>query len=344
MKRCGNLLCSEKNPTFYKSRSGQDGLQHTCKACHRKQYESKYPNARHNKKHKEYNVWTLEEERIFRKEFTYLSTQELCKLLNKSRSAIKSKAKEFGLVKLSFESKRILLDQLPESLNKSGAYCLLNESNKEFYIGSSVNILRRIKEHLNEKEWGNFNLYVVKYCNIDEAEEIEHRIINTYIDNPIMLNTVSFKKQPYIKDVEKIKNKLLGNSVLVNECLEYSWCVNKGYPHIEINGVKYAAHRISYFVHTGEWPNTKLVRHTCNNKLCINPDHLILGTNYDNCMDYQRSRPKKPIAEIRNDWLFTQLTIKQLNQKYGFNIQAIIQNRSYYDPNYHPPKKKSGPK
>lgn len=42
------------------------------------------------------------------------------------------------------------------------------------------------------------------------------------------------------------------------------------------------AHRLSYEITKGEIPKGMLIRHTCDNPLCINPDHLILGTPKDN--------------------------------------------------------------
>lgn len=42
-------------------------------------------------------------------------------------------------------------------------------------------------------------------------------------------------------------------------------------------------HRRVYYEHTGEWP--EVVRHTCDNPRCINPAHLVGGTQVDNMRD-----------------------------------------------------------
>jgi hypothetical protein len=45
------------------------------------------------------------------------------------------------------------------------------------------------------------------------------------------------------------------------------------------------ASRISFKIYKGPIPSNILVRHTCDNPPCINPDHLILGTHADNWQD-----------------------------------------------------------
>ncbi len=60
-----------------------------------------------------------------------------------------------------------------------------------------------------------------------------------------------------------------------------------GHAKAWINGEQKAMylHRYYYELHKGKIPEGFIVRHTCDNPRCINPEHLILGTHQDNVAD-----------------------------------------------------------
>lgn len=63
---------------------------------------------------------------------------------------------------------------------------------------------------------------------------------------------------------------------------------NSGYGVAEgrfVNQKKMSAHRLSYLAHKGQLNRNLEVCHTCDNRLCVNPDHLWLGSHKDNIHD-----------------------------------------------------------
>lgn len=76
-----------------------------------------------------------------------------------------------------------------------------------------------------------------------------------------------------------------------DSCIEHTLSVlNSGYGQVARNGKKWLAHRLAWFEAHGEIPAGMQVCHACDNRLCINIDHLFLGTNQDNVTDMMKKR------------------------------------------------------
>ena len=94
--------------------------------------------------------------------------------------------------------------------------------------------------------------------------------------------------------------QLLSEASREGDCLVPKLVPNaKGYCYISRGrGIRLRAHRFIYETLIGEIPAGKVVRHSCDNRACINPEHLLLGTSYDNSQDMisrnRQSRVGKP--------------------------------------------------
>lgn len=69
-------------------------------------------------------------------------------------------------------------------------------------------------------------------------------------------------------------------------CIEWKGCVNSsGYGVLNFLGKMDYIHRIVYKLIIGEIPEEFQILHKCDNRPCINPNHLFLGTHQDNMDD-----------------------------------------------------------
>lgn len=97
-----------------------------------------------------------------------------------------------------------------------------------------------------------------------------------------------------------------------------------------------SAHRYSYELAFGAIPDGMGVLHKCDNPSCVNPAHLLLGTNSDNCADKveKRRHPRHEtsgkakltliqVVEIRKLLGVGSETQGQIGERFGVSASAI---------------------
>lgn len=277
--------------------------------------------------------WTYKDTKYLKDNWDLMSTKDIALKLNRSEIVIRKHGKRLGL-----KTKYFLVDIIKRiDLNSNeiicGIYAIYNLNLNKIYIGSSVDIIQRIKNHIsalktsthyNKKLQTDFNLSetnfyfgLMKECTEEELLEEESKIMNKY-SKQCLYNTWNLNN---LEDIKKFLDKANCNNYTIdsNGCWNYNNISKDGYGRLQvsIDGITKSliAHRVMYYKYNNSYPS--LIRHKCDNKKCVNPDHLIEGSVKENNLDKSKHFNK----EFEEVWILNNGDRKKIKEHFGYDIQ-----------------------
>jgi hypothetical protein len=315
------------------------------------------------------NSLSLNDEKFIRDNWGKYSTKELCKKFNISKCTITSIKKEMNLPdKLSISHLIKYKINIDSNVNLCGIYAIITNDGRS-YIGSSVNILKRTKDHLRDlkcglhinkslqKSWNDSTYFaLIEKC--DEQDLLSRE--NFYINNVSKLHNINksnnHNKEFFSKAYEKINNRII---ITKNNCWEYDGPIGTdGYKYIEISRKRISTHRAMFYYKNSDVSQDVIVRHKCNNKICCNPDHLTYGSSRDNSLDVRREEMERfelryketggDIYLLCDEFNITYETARsrkcrmKLAQKYGKAKRRVHMSVKEIDKNTQIPSNQSG--
>jgi hypothetical protein len=233
--------------------------------------------------------WTVTEKDLLEKNYVDKTDQEIAAIMDRTVFSVRKARQRLGINKNSIDAFRFT-DTPKKYKGISGVFGFAAPSGKTVVI-SSYDVFRSYKQSLSLLKRGKYpNIELCKdytsdfvFVFFEECTEealIQRRDFYVRSLDTYNKNLVSGYPEITKDDIDLIKK----NTHVNGECLEYAGNMSKGeYGKVSIGGKEYATHRLMYFYEYGTYPT--LLRHTCHNTKCCNPNHLIPGSHRENSLD-----------------------------------------------------------
>ncbi len=127
-----------------------------------------------------------------------------------------------------------------------------------------------------------------------------------------------------------LENKFWGKVDKSGDC--WLWTATRmkravcGYGVLRVNGKSELAHRVSYEMAYGKIPTDMKVLHRCDNPICVNPNHLFLGTQADNLIDMRTKGRAIRATSSPTRRKFTTEVAKQIRMdraEFGYSYERL---------------------
>lgn len=108
-------------------------------------------------------------------------------------------------------------------------------------------------------------------------------------------------------------------------CMDWQWGrTGEGYGRLRFQGRPFQAHRVAYILRHGPIPDGASVLHSCDNRVCCNPDHLFLGSHQDNMTDMRRKgRARGARGERQHTARLTAADVLDIREKFAAGVRII---------------------
>lgn len=135
-----------------------------------------------------------------------------------------------------------------------------------------------------------------------------------------------------ISDDDLLRMTIMNKTVVSERgCWEWQGAKHSfGYGVMMRQRKRLSLHRLSHELWVGPIPKGMVVRHKCDNPCCVNPNHLIYGTQADNMADVaERGRhgAKKMTAEQVAEIRASAEPTSVLAERYGVGVMSINRAR-----------------
>lgn len=232
-------------------------------------------------------------------------------------------------------------------------YPTTNHSNSiaKYYIGSSCDIMVRIKSHSNDlRKNKHYNkdlqdaykncsvkYYIIDLCDEEDLLRIENDFINSYCSGNLF-NKWSNNNEDISKVLDRASERINGDNYDITKdgCWVWKKKSKQGYgkdikiqtaqdKSLEKDIYYIRPHRASYYKYNNEYP--ELIRHKCNNKRCVNPDHLESGSHSQNSKDKHVEKWKL----FRKKWVEYAGDLEKISDFFGYKKNYTASDgRRYY--------------
>jgi len=133
-----------------------------------------------------------------------------------------------------------------------------------------------------------------------------------------------------VVSIQRFWNKVNIDNLL--NCWEWKGSTTglSGYGQMQWNGRLQVAHRISYQISCGTIPEGMCILHKCDNRLCVNPIHLLPGTRQDNMDDMiRKGRSPNSKGECNPAAKLTHIQVAQIRKLHQAGLSQAAIGRKF---------------